>query len=320
MGSIYRVRHRLLEEIRVVKVMKPSAVADADLRRRFVEEARTATRLKHPNICTIYDFAIDDSGMAYLVMEYIEGPSVADLLKLQGRPALPLALEIAHQSLLALGFLHRKGIVHRDVAPDNIMLTRDEQGLPLVKLIDLGIAKVAEGADRSDRHGRLPRKAQVRLAGAVRRAAEGTAPRRAERPLRSRRRSLRAPDRGPAVRGRHGRRAPARPRLCAPAAVLAVGPRGPRSRRAPRRDSQVAAEAPRGPIRERRGVRPGDPDDPAALRSSRGPRGDARGRRDAPAEPGDPRAVGDAERPEPPRPAVRGFWGRRRPRARPRTI
>ncbi len=144
MGSIYRVRHRLLDEIRVVKVMKPGVVADADLRRRFVEEARTATRLKHPNICTIHDFAIDDSGMAYLVMEFIEGVSVSDLLKLHGRPALPLALEIAHQSLLALGFLHRKGIVHRDVAPDNIMLTRDEQGGPSVKLIDLGIAKVAE--------------------------------------------------------------------------------------------------------------------------------------------------------------------------------
>ena len=144
MGSIYRVRHRLLDEIRVVKVMKPGVVADADLRRRFVEEARTATRLKHPNICTIHDFAIDDSGMAYLVMEFIEGVNVSDLLKLHGRPALPLALEIAHQSLLALGFLHRKGIVHRDVAPDNIMLTRDEQGGPSVKLIDLGIAKVAE--------------------------------------------------------------------------------------------------------------------------------------------------------------------------------
>jgi eukaryotic-like serine/threonine-protein kinase len=144
MGSIYRVRHRLLDEIRVVKVMKPGVVADADLRRRFVEEARTATRLKHPNICTIHDFAIDDSGMAYLVMEFIEGVNVSDLLKLHGRPALPLALEIAHQSLLALGFLHRKGIVHRDVAPDNIMLTRDEQGGPAVKLIDLGIAKVAE--------------------------------------------------------------------------------------------------------------------------------------------------------------------------------
>jgi serine/threonine-protein kinase len=144
MGSIYRVRHRLLEEIRVVKVMKPGVVADADLRRRFIEEARTATRLKHPNICTIHDFAIDEAGMAYLVMEFIEGVNVSDLLKLHGRPPLPLVLEIAHQSLLALGFLHRKGIVHRDVAPDNIMLTRDEHGGPVVKLIDLGIAKVAE--------------------------------------------------------------------------------------------------------------------------------------------------------------------------------
>ena len=144
MGSIYRVRHRLLEEIRVVKVMKPGVIADADLKRRFIEEARTATRLKHPNICTIHDFAIDESGMAYLVMEYIDGASVSELLKLHGRPPLPLVLEIAHQSLLALGFLHRKGIVHRDVAPDNIMLTRDEHGGPVVKLIDLGIAKVAE--------------------------------------------------------------------------------------------------------------------------------------------------------------------------------
>ena len=144
MGAIYRVRHRLLEEIRVVKVMKSSVLADEDLRRRFVEEARTATRLKHPNICTIHDFAIDDAGMAYLVMEYIDGSNVSDLLKLQGRPPLPLVLEIAHQALLALGFLHRKGIVHRDVAPDNIMLTRDDQGAPVVKLIDLGIAKVTE--------------------------------------------------------------------------------------------------------------------------------------------------------------------------------
>jgi serine/threonine-protein kinase len=145
MGTIYRVRHRLLEEVRVVKMMRSHTIADPDLRRRFVEEARTATRLKHPNICTIHDFAIDDSGMAYLVMEYIEGCSISDLLKLRGKPSLPLTLEIAHQSLLALGFLHRKGIVHRDVAPDNIMLTHDDQGGPLVKLIDLGIAKVTEG-------------------------------------------------------------------------------------------------------------------------------------------------------------------------------
>ena len=144
MGSIYRVRHRLLDEVRVVKVMKPNVVADADLRRRFTEEARTATRLKHPNICTIHDFALDPDGMAYLVMEYIQGVSLADLLKTRGVPSLALTIEVAHQALLALGYLHRKGIVHRDVSPDNIMLTNDEDGAPLVKLIDLGIAKVAD--------------------------------------------------------------------------------------------------------------------------------------------------------------------------------
>jgi eukaryotic-like serine/threonine-protein kinase len=144
MGAIYRVRHRLLDEVRVVKVMKPNVVADADLRRRFTEEARTATRLKHPNICTIHDFALDPDGMAYLVMEYIQGVSLADLLKMRGAPLLALTIEVAHQSLLALGYLHRKGIVHRDVSPDNIMLTNDEDGAPLVKLIDLGIAKVTD--------------------------------------------------------------------------------------------------------------------------------------------------------------------------------
>jgi eukaryotic-like serine/threonine-protein kinase len=143
MGTIYKVRHRLLDEVRVVKVMQPHVVADADLKRRFLEEAKTAIRLKHPNICTIHDYAVDEMGVAYLVMEFIDGVSLADLLKSPGRPGVPLTLEIAHQVLLALGYLHRKGVVHRDVAPDNLMLTQDEDGSPFVKLIDLGIAKAA---------------------------------------------------------------------------------------------------------------------------------------------------------------------------------
>jgi eukaryotic-like serine/threonine-protein kinase len=141
MGTIYRVRHRLLDEVRVIKVLKAQSLSDEDMKRRFVDEARTATRLKHPNIGAIHDFALDEEGKAYLVMEYIDGVNLADLLKRQGPLGLPLGLEIAHQSLLALGYLHRKNIVHRDVAPDNLMLTRDEDNRPRVKLIDLGIAK-----------------------------------------------------------------------------------------------------------------------------------------------------------------------------------
>jgi serine/threonine-protein kinase len=141
MGTIYKVRHRLLDEIRVVKVMRPQIGADPELSRRFTQEAKTATRLKHQNIGAILDFALDSDGMAYIVMEYIDGVNLSELLRASGPPGVPLTLEIAHQSLLALGFLHRKNVVHRDVAPDNLMLTRDEDGAPQVKLIDLGIAK-----------------------------------------------------------------------------------------------------------------------------------------------------------------------------------
>ena len=144
MGTIYKVRHRLLEEIRVVKVMRQSVVGDAELKRRFLEEAKTATRLKHPNIATIYDFALGEDGTAYLVMEFIDGVTLGEVLKSQGPVGLSLGLEIAHQTLLALGYLHRKNVVHRDIAPDNLMLTYDEEGDSRIKLIDLGIAKVLD--------------------------------------------------------------------------------------------------------------------------------------------------------------------------------
>ena len=141
MGTIYKVRHRLLDEVRVVKVMRPQIGADEELKRRFTQEAKTATRLKHPNIGAILDFALDSDGMAYIVMEFIDGVNLAELLKASGPPGVPMTLEIAHQTLSALGFLHRKNVVHRDVAPDNLMLTHDDDGYPQVKLIDLGIAK-----------------------------------------------------------------------------------------------------------------------------------------------------------------------------------
>lgn len=144
MGSIYKVCHKLLDEVRVVKVMRPEMIGDEELQRRFVEEAKTATRLKHPHICTIHDFALDDDGTAYLVMEFIDGINLTDLMVSGHPPNLSLSLEIAHQALLALAYLHRKSIVHRDVAPDNLMLTHDEDGRPHVKLIDLGIAKAVD--------------------------------------------------------------------------------------------------------------------------------------------------------------------------------
>lgn len=147
MGAVYKVRHLLLDEIRVAKVIHPDLDDDPEARARFLREARAASRLRHPNIAQLFDFMVDPAGDQFLVLEYIDGLTLRDLLRRHGPPSLALALEIARQSLAALGYLHRRGFVHRDIAPDNLMLTRGPDGGPLVKLIDLGIAKGPRASD-----------------------------------------------------------------------------------------------------------------------------------------------------------------------------
>jgi TonB family protein len=145
MGAVYKVRHRFLDEIRVIKVIRSTLEPSQEISDRFLREARMAIRLRHPSIAVLHDFAVDDDGKAFIVMEHIAGLTLEDVLRTSGPPPLGLALEIASQALRALGYLHRHGFVHRDVAPDNLMLTRGVDGEPLVKLIDLGIAKVLAG-------------------------------------------------------------------------------------------------------------------------------------------------------------------------------
>lgn len=141
MGAVYKVRHRLLEEIRVIKVIRPQLQSDENLRRRFLREARAAVRLRHPNIAELYDFTVADDGTAYMVIEFIDGVDLVGLIEQSEPPNLPLVLDIGVQSLRALAYLHRKQFVHRDISPDNLMLTKDVEGHALVKLIDMGIAK-----------------------------------------------------------------------------------------------------------------------------------------------------------------------------------
>lgn len=147
MGAIYKVRHQLLDEIRVVKaIRRPGAGSQAA--DRFLHEARAAIKLHHPNIAILHDFSLGSDGQAFIVMEYIEGWNLQEILRGYGPPPVPLTLEIARQSLKAIGYLHRNKLVHRDISPDNLMLTRDADGNPLVKLIDLGIAKDLEELPR----------------------------------------------------------------------------------------------------------------------------------------------------------------------------
>ncbi len=145
MGAIYLVRHRLLDQMRVIKVMRPHLSGNEDLKQRFLNEARTATRLRHRNIAELYDCAFDNDGNAFMVMEFISGFTIEEGVATSGHPPLTVALEIAIQCLDGIAHLHRSGVVHRDLSPDNVMISTDDFGDLLVKLIDLGIAKVLKG-------------------------------------------------------------------------------------------------------------------------------------------------------------------------------
>ena len=146
MGEVYKARHLLLDEIRVIKTIRAQHRDDEDLQARFFREARVATQLRHPNIAQIHDFSVGDDGTACIVMEYVDGQNVAELVRKGPGLSPAVVLEIACQTLEALAYLHRRRVVHRDVSPDNVMLTHGERGEPRVKLIDLGIAKPQDEA------------------------------------------------------------------------------------------------------------------------------------------------------------------------------
>lgn len=146
MGAVYKVRHRLLDRIRVIKVMKPQLVADTEMRTRFTHEARLAGNLRHPNIAQVFDFAIEKDGQAFLVMEYVNGFTLQQVLSRWGIPSTAFTLDVIRQVLDALAYLHGKGVIHRDLSPDNVMVQQADQGQVTAKLIDLGIAKLV-GSD-----------------------------------------------------------------------------------------------------------------------------------------------------------------------------
>jgi serine/threonine-protein kinase len=114
---------------------------------RFVREARLATRINHPNVAQLYDFSTLDDGSRYMVWEYIEGTNLHELIETQGPLSPKYAAQLAIEALHGLDAIHRAGIVHRDISPENIMIDRDEDGEQHVKLIDLGIAKQGDGEE-----------------------------------------------------------------------------------------------------------------------------------------------------------------------------
>ena len=138
MGVVYQARDTHLDRFVAVKVLPPDRVADEERKRRFIQEAKAASALNHPNIVTIYD--IDEcEGVLFIAMEYVEGKTLHELIR-EGGLTLSQSLDLVIQIAGALSKAHLAGIVHRDLKPSNVMVT----GEGLVKVLDFGLAKLTD--------------------------------------------------------------------------------------------------------------------------------------------------------------------------------
>ncbi len=149
MSSVYRVRHVLVEQVYALKVLHAHYTSNPTVLRRFQQEAKTIAALMHPNIVTLQDFGIDNDGKPFLVMEFLDGMTLSDLISTKGRMEVIELLNMGKQVLSGLSHAHKAGVTHRDLKPGNIVMVGSTP-----KIVDFGIAKIAsEMGDQLTRTG-----------------------------------------------------------------------------------------------------------------------------------------------------------------------
>lgn len=145
-GSVYKAKQELLGRQVALKVLHGYLGADPESLVRFHREAKAISRLEHPNLLTLYDFGMTSDGQPYFVMDLLNGTTLAKVLTSEGRLDVRRTLTIVKQVLEALSEAHKKGIVHRDIKPPNIVLIDKEDTKEFVKLVDFSIAKMADNS------------------------------------------------------------------------------------------------------------------------------------------------------------------------------
>ncbi len=147
MGSVFEAEHTLINRRAAIKIMNPEFTSNREVIERFLREAQASSSIGHPNIIEIEDVGREADGTVYIVMELLTGQNLGDLLDQKQKLPAGQAVSIILQVLSALKAAHEKGVIHRDLKPDNLFLSTDKHGRKEVKLLDFGIAKVQGALD-----------------------------------------------------------------------------------------------------------------------------------------------------------------------------
>jgi CheY-like chemotaxis protein/tRNA A-37 threonylcarbamoyl transferase component Bud32 len=146
-GVIYKARHMYLERLVALKILHPQLMADEEALERFKREAQALSKLDHPNVIKVHDFGITTQRLPFLVMDYSPGETLGRRVALEDHLKPEFALPIFIQVCNGLAQAHERGIIHRDVKPNNLLLVEGKDGKPHVMLADFGIAKIPQGGE-----------------------------------------------------------------------------------------------------------------------------------------------------------------------------
>ncbi len=152
-GDVYFGRHPGIDKAVAIKVLDAEMAQNKEIVQRFNAEARAVNMINHPNIVQVFDFGQLPDGRHYIVMEFLNGQDLSELIEEKAPFPIRDTLSILHQISLGLEAAHKRGVIHRDLKPDNIIIVMDDEGHQIVKILDFGIAKLADsalaGADRT---------------------------------------------------------------------------------------------------------------------------------------------------------------------------
>lgn len=152
MGVVYLARHQMMDRMVAIKMLQTELTQDENSVRRFQQEAKAASCLNHPHIITLHDFGIMPTGQPFIVMEYLEGIPLMDIVKRQGPIDPPRAVKIFSEVADGLYHAHNQGILHRDLKPSNIILTENDGNRDFVKVVDFGLAKLMPWSGKESQH------------------------------------------------------------------------------------------------------------------------------------------------------------------------